>query len=309
MDIHFAPLQGYTDHFYRRIHHQMAGGVACYYTPFMRWEKGDVRGKDVVDILPENNPGLHLIPQIICSSAEDLNRLTDIIQGQGYGEVDINMGCPAPMQTKLQRGSGILPHPELVTALAVEMEKRRDVSFSVKMRLGLEHPDEWQAILPILDDAPVQHITLHPRIGAQMYKGEVDMDEFARFAACCRKPLIYNGDLHTLADIHRVEAAFPHLHGIMMGRGLLARPTLAREYQQGRELSEGERRDVLLRMHEQALDFCQKKYKVDSQILLHMHSFWEYQQEFLGRKAWKKVMKAGSMKNYLAAVHELVVPS
>ena len=106
--LHFAPLQGYTDFEYRRIHARHCGGVDSYYTPFIRWEKGGVRDKDIKDILPENNEGLHLIPQIICADTDEFNRLADVIQEHGYGEMDLNMGCPAPMQTKLMRGSGIL---------------------------------------------------------------------------------------------------------------------------------------------------------------------------------------------------------
>ena len=36
--IHFAPLQGYTDDVYRRLHHELMGGIAYYYTPFVRME-------------------------------------------------------------------------------------------------------------------------------------------------------------------------------------------------------------------------------------------------------------------------------
>ena len=105
MEIHFAPLQGYTDFEYRRIHSRHCGGVDTYYTPFIRWEKGGIREKDIRDILPENNEGLHLVPQIICADTDEFNRLADTIQEHGYEEMDLNMGCPAPMQTKLMRGS------------------------------------------------------------------------------------------------------------------------------------------------------------------------------------------------------------
>ena len=224
MEIHFAPLQGYTDNAYRRLHAQLCGGVDTYYTPFIRWEKGDVRGKDIVDILPERNEGIHLIPQIICADPGDFNRLCDIIQEHGYQEIDLNMGCPAPMQTKLKRGSGILPHPDNVERLCQEMTRRQDVRFSAKMRLGLDDKEQWRPLLPILNDAPLQHITLHPRIATQMYKGEVDMPAFGEFASLVRHPLIYNGDILAPGDIQRIATSFPTLKGIMIGRGLLARP-------------------------------------------------------------------------------------
>ena len=50
--LHFAPLQGYTDDVYRRLHHRLVGGIAAYYTPFVRWEHGGVRSKDLRDIAP-----------------------------------------------------------------------------------------------------------------------------------------------------------------------------------------------------------------------------------------------------------------
>lgn len=302
MEIHLAPLQGYTDNVYRRILDRMCGGVEVYYTPFIRWEKGSVRGKDVVDILPEKNEGLHLIPQIICGTVDDMNRLCDVVEEKGYREIDINMGCPAPMQTKLKRGSGILPFPEAVEALCLAMREREEVNFSVKMRLGMDSREEWREVMPILNGTRLQHITIHPRLASQMYKGEVDMEEFARAAELCRHPLIYNGDIRTREDIRRLETAFPNLRAVMIGRGLLARPTLAAEYHQGVDFSDEKRIAILMAMHEEMLRFCTEKYKVDSQILLHMHAFWEYQEGLLGRKAWKKIMKAGSMKNYLVGV-------
>lgn len=305
LPIHFAPMQGYTDSAYRQIHARYAGGIDTYYTPFIRWEKGDVRNKDIAGILSTNNEGLHLVPQIICGTTDDFNRLTDIIAERGYSEIDINMGCPAPMQTKLRRGSGILPHPDIVSALAKEIGRRTDIRYSVKMRLGFEDKNDWRQLLPILNDTPLHHITIHPRIGTQMYKGNVDMESFAEFADACRQPLIYNGDLLTLDQIRQMESHYPTLSGIMIGRGLLARPTLATEYRNGTEMSPSERRQTLLRMHEDMLRFCTDKYKADSQILLHIHAFWEYQEEFLGRKLWKKIMKAGSMRNYLKAVAEV----
>lgn len=303
--LHFAPLQGYTDFGYRRIHARYCGGVDTYYSPFIRWEKGGIRDKDIKDILPENNEGVHLVPQIICADNDEFNRLLDAVQELGYSEVDLNMGCPAPMQTKLMRGSGILAHPKRISALFGEMERRPEVRFSAKMRLGLENNDEWVGLTDILNTSPLRYLTVHPRIGRQMYKGEVDLDVFSRLYDAIRIPIIYNGDVISMEQIVALYERFPILHGIMMGRGLLARPTLAQEYVQGREMPLEERMSILMHMHQDMLDYCMRKYKVDSQILLHIHAFWEYQESQLERKTWKKIMKAGNMKNYLEAIRKL----
>lgn len=305
MEIHFAPLQGYTDFEYRRIHARHCGGVDTYYTPFIRWEKGGIRDKDIRDILPENNEGLHLIPQIICADTDEFNRLADAIQELGYGEMDLNMGCPAPMQTKLMRGSGILPHPTRVSALLREMERRPEVRFSAKMRLGLEEKAEWRELSGMLDSSCLKHLTVHPRIGKQMYKGEVDMDAFSEVYDSIHLPIIYNGNVTSMEQVSSLSERYPGLHGIMMGRGLLARPTMAKECLMGKEMPHEERMSILMQMHEDMLGYCTRKYKVDSQILLHIHAFWEYQESQLERKTWKKIMKAGNMKNYLEAIRKL----
>lgn len=305
MEIHFAPLQGYTDFEYRRIHARHCGGVDTYYTPFIRWEKGGIREKDIRDILPENNEGLHLVPQIICADTDEFNRLADTIQEHGYEEMDLNMGCPAPMQTKLMRGSGILPYPTRVSALLKEMERRPEVRFSAKMRLGLEGKEEWRELSGMLNSSCLKHLTVHPRIGKQMYKGEVDMDAFNEVYSSIHIPIIYNGDVTSMEQVSSLLERYPGLHGIMMGRGLLARPTLAQECLMGKEMPHEERMSILMQMHEDMLGYCTRKYKVDSQILLHIHSFWEYQESQLERKTWKKIMKAGNMKNYLEAIRKL----
>lgn len=305
MEIHFAPLQGYTDFEYRRIHARHCGGVDTYYTPFIRWEKGGIREKDIKDILPENNEGLHLVPQIICADTDEFNRLADTIQEHGYEEMDLNMGCPAPMQTKLMRGSGILPYPTRVSALLKEMERRPEVRFSAKMRLGLEGKEEWRELSGMLNSSCLKHLTVHPRIGKQMYKGEVDMDAFNEVYSSIHIPIIYNGDVTSMEQVSSLLERYPGLHGIMMGRGLLARPTLAQECLMGKEMPHEERMSILMQMHEDMLGYCTRKYKVDSQILLHIHAFWEYQESQLERKTWKKIMKAGNMKNYLEAIRKL----
>ena len=305
MEIHFAPLQGYTDFEYRRIHARHCGGVDTYYTPFIRWEKGGIREKDIRDILPENNEGLHLVPQIICADTDEFNRLADAIQELGYGEMDLNMGCPAPMQTKLMRGSGILPYPTRVSALLREMERRPEVRFSAKMRLGLEGKEEWRELSGMLNSSCLKHLTVHPRIGKQMYKGEVDMDAFNEVYSSIHIPIIYNGDVTSMEQVSSLLERYPDLPGIIMGRGLLARPTLAQECLMGKEMPHEERMSILMQMHEDMLGYCTRKYKVDSQILLHIHSFWEYQESQLERRTWKKIMKAGNMKNYLEAIRKL----
>ena len=308
LPIHFAPLQGYTEAIYRNAHDAFFGGVDTYYTPFVRLEKGNFRRRDVRGIEPENNGVTHLIPQLIASSAEKAEVILSLFIEKGYQEVDINLGCPFPLLAKRHNGSGILPYPEEVRELLTAAIKNHpDLQFSVKMRLGWENAEECLALLPLLNELPLTHIIMHPRLGKQQYKGEVDLKGFETFYNECRHPLMYNGDLLTIEDIQAIRERFPQLAGIMIGRGLLANPALALEYQQGHPLSEKDMQERLRLFHADV--FAQYGNLLeggDKQLLTKMKNFWEYLMPDGDRKAKKAIHKSNKLETYQAAVRSLL---
>lgn len=79
LPIHFAPLQGYTDAFYRNAHAACFGGIDSYYTPFVRLEKDSFRNKDVREIAPESNQVPHLVPQLIAPSIEKAETILSLL--------------------------------------------------------------------------------------------------------------------------------------------------------------------------------------------------------------------------------------
>ncbi len=297
-DIYFAPLQGFTDAAYRKAHQAICGGIAGYYAPFLRLEHGELRRRDVRDVEPSDVP---LVPQVIAADVEEFRVLTKVLMEKGYHKIDINMGCPFPMQTRFGRGAGLLQHPEMVAAIMDEVKhlSAEGIQCSVKMRLGLESPDEWQQILPILNDSPLSQITVHPRVGKQQYKGEVDMSAFASLYAASKHPIIYNGDLTTVAEIEAIAEQFPNLAGIMIGRGLLARPTLAEEYQTGKTYTDDEVRERILAIHHDALNHYEQTLEGgDAQVLQKILAFWEYAEAAFDHRYIKRLKKSHNLQEY-----------
>ena len=287
----FAPMQGYTDAVYRRAHHECVGGVDEYYTPFMRIEKGEVRKKDLRDTDPATNEGVPTVPQVIAKDGDEFARLCETLQTQGWGRIDLNMGCPFPMQVMAGRGSGLLQHPYRIEEIQKEMQRRPEVTFSVKMRLGQEGMDEGLAVMPIINEMPLLHVTLHPRLGRQQYKGEVDREAFERFMEICKHPIVYNGDITTMEEVYKLQQRWPDLKGVMLGRGLLARPWM---------LSDKEPRKVLMAMHYIVYRHAVENLCGDSQILSRLHAFWEYLD--MPHKQKKAIMKATMLPRYREAV-------
>ena len=295
--IAFAPLQGYTDAVYRRAHRECVGGVDEYYTPFVRIEKGEVRRKDLRDTEPAANEGVPTVPQVIAKDGDEFARLCDALQEQGWGRIDLNMGCPFPMQVKAGRGSGLLQHPEYIEEIQKEMLRRPEVTFSVKMRLGQESEEEGLKVMPIINEMPLVHVTLHPRLGKQQYKGTADKEAFARFTDVCKHPLIYNGDVVELRiengelKIGADALDSTKLKGVMVGRGLLARPWM---------FSDKDPHEVIKEMHAIVYRYSAENLCGDSQILSRLHAFWEYLD--IPHKQKKAIMKATTLPRYREAV-------
>jgi tRNA-dihydrouridine synthase len=303
--IYFAPLQGFTEDTYRRIHHELIGGVASYYTPFLRMEHKGIRTKDARDVRPDFNAGVPVCPQVIAKDGAEFTFLINYLTDLGYREIDVNMGCPFPLQTRHGRGAGLLQNSACVKEITNIIRQHKELTFSIKMRLGQTDASEGLSLLPILNATPLKHITLHPRLGIQQYNGVTDLDAFQQFAEQCDHPLIYNGDLRTPSDVHEIMRRFPNLSGVMIGRGLLARPSLAREIADGTEWQHSQRLSLVKKMHEHYHAHLSTIIPSEAQLLRKVRTFWEYLEEECGRKAWKKIMKAGSMHNYLNAINEL----
>ena len=319
LKILFAPLQGYTTGIYRKAHAEIFGGVDAYYAPFLRIENGKPREKDLRDLnLFDGNA--REIPQIIANSIDEFKILANALIAKGYTEIDFNMGCPFPMQVNRHRGAGLLSDEQAVQEIMDEIRKISNangtaptivkgtapVKFSVKMRLGQDSPDEAFALLPILNEAPLSQITLHPRLGKQQYKGAIDFKSFEKFYEECRHPLVYNGDITTVSQICEMERRYPKLAGVMIGRGLLAKPSLAAEYKGMRDINcAAPSQDFfgkLFQMHQVIFDHACKTYQGDSQILSHIQSFWEYLEPSIPKKIFKKIKKAGKLSEYQEAI-------
>lgn len=303
--LHFAPVQGFTDAPYRNLHQQIFGGVAAYYTPFVRLEKGNsFRNRELKDIARCNNTVPHLIPQLIASKPEEFRSILTLFAEEGYREADINMGCPFPLLTKRHKGSGILPYPEEVKSLLEIMTEFPEIDFSLKLRLGWEKPEESLALLPILNDLPLKHITLHARLGKQQYKGDTDLEGFETFYNQCKHPLLYNGDICTIEDITKITERFPNLYGIMIGRGLLSNSALAMEYTTGRQLTGSEFIEKAKKLHDSLLEYYQEHRQGDAQLLCKMKTLWEYLLPDLEKRARKHILKSTKIETYRFAVKE-----
>lgn len=303
-----APLQGYADAEWRKAHKEVYGKVGGsadrYFTPFIRVEHGGVRNRDVRGLKASlSDMPDRISAQIIFRNMDEFRLLTEAVMEAGCRSIDLNLGCPYPMQTGKGRGAAALANPELLEIISEEMKKKPAIRWSAKMRLGMYAPDEWRDIAKILSEMPLSWLTVHPRVATQGYKGELHTEEIDGIIDAIGHPMVYNGELHTADEIAGVLHRWPGLAGVMIGRGLLARPSLIAEYRSGEERDRTRRMEHIRRMHDIMLEEYMSVIEGgEHQVLSKMMAFWEYLEPEIGHKQYKTLKKSRTLEGYLNVV-------
>ncbi len=225
-----APMAGYSD-FAFRTGIRAIGGIGLAFTEMLSpgsllQGKGQKR-KALLATCDEDRP---LGYQIYGAHATDLCAAARWVEEHGAPLVDINMGCPQRKISHHGAGAGLLRDPEEAVRIAGEVVKSVRIPVTVKLRLGWDHGRlVAHEMVPGLEDAGVAAITIHGRTRGQGYSGEADLVEMRRVVAAARRvPVIGNGDVTSPAAARRMFAE-TGCAGIMLGRGMLANPWLARD--------------------------------------------------------------------------------
>lgn len=273
MKCYFAPMEGITGYVYRRAHYKYFPDIDGYFTPFISPTVNHrFTPKEVSDILPEHNQGLHLVPQILTRSASDFNWAAGELKSMGYGEVNLNLGCPSGTVTAKGKGAGFLADPDALKAFLEEIFEAPAINISIKTRLGVRDPDEFYALLDLYNQYPIKELIIHPRIRTDFYKNTPNREMFGKALLASKNPVWYNGDIFTVEDGRRFAEAFPEVKCIMMGRGLTANPGLAGELK-GRDPLDKKR---LKLFHDEVYHGYLETIQGEKNTLFKMKELWSY---------------------------------
>mgnify|MGYP003418520693 FL=1 len=303
-----SPLQGFTDFRFRNAQNKLFGGIDTFYSPYIR-----LNGKMVVkrsyerDLLPENNLGLEVIPQVITNDADEFLFVANYVRELGYKELNWNLGCPYPMITKSGMGSGLINNPDKINHILDRAHSETDIIVSIKMRLGYENSEEILDVLPILDTYPIKNIAIHARTGKQLYKGGVHLDAFQQCIDSTIHKLYYNGDITSVAKFHEMQQRFPSINHWMIGRGLISDPFLPSMIKNNTSEYPANKIELFSAFHDTLYAIYSESLSGSTHILLKMYHLWEYFSVTFSNphKVLKKIKKAQSIRNYEAAVAEI----
>ena len=304
MKYYLAPMEGITGHIYRNAYEKYFHNIDKYFTPFIvPNESLSLKTKELRDMLPENNEGLNIVPQILTNNAEGFVLTANKLKQLGYEEINLNLGCPAGTVVSKKRGSGFLAYPEELDRFLDEIYKINDMKISIKTRLGKERSEEFYNLIEIYNKYPLEELIIHPRTREDFYGNTPNLEIFKESLKLSKHSICYNGDIFTVDNYNKIVKEFPQVDKIMIGRGILANPGLIDEIKENKFIT----KEILKQFHDEIFENYTILLKEDKNAMYRMKELWGYMSHIFtnNKKYYKKIKKAQKAIDYKVAVNSL----
>ena len=117
-------------------------------------------------------------------------------------------------------------------------------------------------------------------------------------------PLCYNGDVFTAETARALEARFPGMSALMLGRGAAANPALFSLIRGGG----GVERQALRAFHDEIYDACCRDFGSAGSAMLRMKELWGYLRYLFpdSAKAMKRLAKTRRPEEYVSAAADIL---
>lgn len=304
MKYYLAPMEGITGFIYRNTYKKFFDNIDKYFTPFIvPTSSKSFKTKELRDILPENNKGMNIVPQILTNDSDGFITTARKLQQLGYSEINLNLGCPSGTVVSKNRGSGFLAKREELDKFLDEIYKIDDMKISIKTRIGKDSSEEFYELIKIYNKYPLEELIIHPRTREDFYGNKPNLEVFKDALTLSNSPVCYNGDIFTLDDYNKLSKEFSELNTIMLGRGVLANPGLINEIRNNANLN----KEVLKKFHDEIFNDYRNVFKDDKIAIYRMKELWGYMIYIFSdnKKYAKKIKKSQKVDDYNEAVASL----
>ncbi len=226
-----APMMDWTDR-HCRLLHRLISRRALLYTEMVT-APALVRGgaRHLLEFDPAEHP---VALQLGGSDPGELAEAAAMGAERGYGEINLNCGCPSDRVQSGCFGAVLMESPDLVRRICAAMIAAQPVEVTVKCRIGVDGQEPGEALPRFLDavqEAGVRRVIVHARkawlqgLSPKQNRDVPPLDYPLVLAMKARFPdlhLSINGGVESLDQAEALLAR--GLDGVMIGRAAYQRP-------------------------------------------------------------------------------------
>jgi tRNA-dihydrouridine synthase B len=224
-----APMQDVTNLPFMQLLGKY-GAPDLLFTEFFRVHGHSALDQPMIDSICQHGTDRPVFIQLIGESLPDLERTVAEIDARQLpvAGIDLNMGCPAPKVYRKNVGGGLLREPAKIDQVLGCLRNAIDGRFTVKMRIGFDGDEHFEAILDLIEKHDVDLLSLHARTVKEAYRSEVHYEYIQRAAERLSCPVLANGNITSVAK-GQWTLDETHCAGLMIGRSCIRNPWIFRQ--------------------------------------------------------------------------------
>ncbi len=243
MNLLLAPMEGLLDYVLRDILTRVGGVDRCV-SEFIRITDTLLPERVFARLVPElrqgskTSSGVPVRPQLLGSDpvclAENAARLT----GMGAAGIDLNFGCPSKVVNRHRGGAALLNEPDLLFKIVQQVRSAvpGHQQVSAKMRLGLHDDSRAEECALAIEAGGADELVVHARTKSDGYRPPAYWERVGDIRQVVKIAVVANGEIWTVADAKACRIA-SGCNVLMLGRGMVANPGLARAILTGEALA------------------------------------------------------------------------
>lgn len=223
--IALAPMVGLSHSAFRSLV-QKQGGVGLLFTEMLTARRLPHDNDSCSPLLIRHESERPLIYQIIAATKEVVGPAVEKIHQLGAQGIDLNLGCPAPMQRRQGAGAALADNREQLAKMLRALRKGTELPVSVKIRLGARlDSGDLRSFCLFLEDQGVDMITIHARLKGEKFCRKPRWAAIGQVVNDISVPVFANGGIFSTNDARRC-LELSGADGLMVGRGAVERPWL-----------------------------------------------------------------------------------
>ena len=219
--------------------------------------------------------------QLAGTNPEEIGWAAALVESRGADLVDLNCGCPIDHFTHKGIGAALGRQPQRIRRIAEAMKKAvTKIPVTVKLRLGWNEDsrnvlDQAKAAV----DGGADALFVHGRTRSARYRFAADWEAIGSVVNTVPVPVVGNGDILFPHDVEEARAR-SGAAGVMSARGVLIKPWLFREVNEGyRDLSAEER----LAIYRRYVTLAREHWGEDEHGLARVRQFTRWHIDFWHR--------------------------